>query len=187
MVRVTDTRRRMIETTTQLLRRQGYNGTGLNQIVEQSKAPKGSLYHFFPGGKDHLVEEAVREGAHEVELQMRAALTNAPTVAKGLAALVAGIIEQLRTTNFEGGCPISTVALETASTDGRVRSACSEAFDNIQTVIENALRDEGRKPAEARSMANLIMCAYEGALLLSRTHHDTRPLEDMVRTLGKMF
>jgi TetR/AcrR family transcriptional repressor of lmrAB and yxaGH operons len=177
----------MVETTTLLLRRQGYNGTGLNQIIEESRAPKGSLYHFFPGGKDSLVGEAVREGAREVERQMREALSQARSVAEGLAFIVRGIIEDLRASNFEAGCPISTVALETAATSGPIRSACSEAFRSIQSTIEEALRSEGRSEAEAHALANLIICAYEGALLLSRTHHDTAPLEEMARTLRRLF
>lgn len=177
----------MVETTVHLIRRQGYNGTGLNQIVEESKAPKGSIYHFFPGGKDHLIEEAVRTGAASFEHQIHKALSEAPSVGEGLHVLISQVISDLKATNFEQGSPISAVALETAFTEGRIQKACSDAFTACQNVIERALRDEGRGPAEARALANLIACAYEGALLLSRTHHDTRPLEEMVETVRRLL
>src|SRR4026208_2300569 len=48
----TDTRRRMIVTTSKLLERQGFHGTGLNQILEEANAPKGSMYFHFPAGKN---------------------------------------------------------------------------------------------------------------------------------------
>ncbi|TGW02048.1 TetR/AcrR family transcriptional regulator, partial [Mesorhizobium sp. M2D.F.Ca.ET.145.01.1.1] len=56
----TDTRTRMIEATALLLRRRGYHGTSLNDILTASGAPRGSLYFHFPGGKDQLVIEVTR-------------------------------------------------------------------------------------------------------------------------------
>ena len=55
----TDTRTRMIEATALLLRRRGYHGTSLNDILSASGAPRGSLYFHFPGGKDQLVIEII--------------------------------------------------------------------------------------------------------------------------------
>jgi len=69
-----DTRTRMIETTARLLQHRGYHGTSLNDILEQSGAPRGSLYFHFPGGKDQLAIEATRAGIEEATQALRQAL-----------------------------------------------------------------------------------------------------------------
>ena len=48
------TRDRIVDASAELFRRQGYNATGVKQIVTEAQAPFGSLYHFFPGGKEQL-------------------------------------------------------------------------------------------------------------------------------------
>lgn len=186
MVRTSSARERMVRTTKDLLCRQGYNGTGLNQIIDESQAPKGSLYHFFPGGKEHLAGEAVRLGAAEVEQFMYETILAAPTVNEGLARVVERVIQHLEDSDYHWGCPISTVALETVGTPGPLQDTCSAAFRSIEKVIADAFEREGRTPDEAASMANLVLCAFEGGLLLSRTHHCTRPLLDMVRTMSAL-
>ncbi len=55
-----DTRTRMIISATELFRENGYSGTGFRDVVAHSGAPRGSIYHHFPGGKTELAEEAVR-------------------------------------------------------------------------------------------------------------------------------
>ena len=98
-----------------------------------------------------------------------------------------GVIEELRASDFQAGCPISTVALESSGTTNPLQAACSSAFHSIQAVIAEGFKKDARSPEEAQALANLILCAFEGALLLSRTHHDTRPLEDMAKTLGALL
>ncbi|NBC28744.1 MAG: TetR family transcriptional regulator, partial [Spirochaetes bacterium] len=65
---------RFLEATARLLERQGYQSTGLNQVVRESGAPKGSLYYYFPGGKEELVADAVRHAAAPVTDRIRAAM-----------------------------------------------------------------------------------------------------------------
>ena len=69
------TRDQIIDTASALLERQGYAATGLNQIVRESGAPKGSLYHYFPGGKDEIAVESLQQGAQAVAERIREALT----------------------------------------------------------------------------------------------------------------
>ena len=79
-----NTRERILHTASGLFQRQGYHATGLNQVLAEGKAPKGSLYFHFPRGKEQLAAEAVTAGAHEVRDELRDALDAARGPADGL-------------------------------------------------------------------------------------------------------
>jgi len=177
----------MVTAAAQLLRRQGYHGTGLNQIVEESHTPKGSIYHYFPGGKEDLAAEAIRMGGSVVEAEIADALAGSSNVAEALTRVAARVIEDLKASGFQDGCPLSMVALETSALSSKLQQICSAAFASLHDVIARSLEKEGRSTEESRALANLILCAYEGALLLTRTHQDPWPLELTVATLRQLI
>src|SRR5271156_183542 len=112
-----DTRERLVESSAELFRRQGYTGTGIKQILAAANAPFGSLYHFFPGGKEQLGAETIRtSGAMYMQLFALIA-AQAPDVLSAVGEFFAGAAETLRETDYEDACPIATVALEVASTN----------------------------------------------------------------------
>src|SRR5579871_6352643 len=109
---MSSTRDRIVETSAELFRRQGYAATGVKQIVTAAQAPFGSLYHFFPGGKEELGAEAVRvSGALYAQL-VPAVFDPAPDIVTAVRTFFAAAAEQLRQTDYEDACPIATVALE---------------------------------------------------------------------------
>src|SRR5579863_6493114 len=75
---MSSTRQRILETSAELFRRQGYSATGVKQIVTAAQAPFGSLYHFFPGGKEELGAEAIRTSGALYELLIPAVFDHAP-------------------------------------------------------------------------------------------------------------
>src|SRR5262245_19469977 len=108
-----DTRRRMIVTTSKLLQKQGFHGTGLNQILEEADAPKGSMYFHFPGGKNQLAAEAIGASGAFIERLLRS--HEADSAVLTLDSYLAGLGEWLQRTEFREGCPIATTALEVAA------------------------------------------------------------------------
>src|ERR687885_2862973 len=124
------TRERIVDSTAELFRRQGYTGTGVKQIVAEASAPFGSLYHFFPGGKEQLGEETIRtSGRMYLELFVTVA-AGAPDVVAGVEEFFGGAAETLRETGYEDACPIATVALEVASTNEPLRRATADVFES---------------------------------------------------------
>src|SRR5262245_51084251 len=117
----------MLTTTAKLLQRQGYHGTGLNQIVAEAEAPKGSLYFHFPGGKEQLVAEALGVAADYLDRAM--AVNDRGTTLESLDSYIAGMGEYLEKSGFTEGCPIATVALEVAPRVPALGDACAAAFD----------------------------------------------------------
>src|ERR1700761_8824383 len=144
------TKDRIIEASAELFRRQGYSATGVKQIVTAAKAPFGSLYHFFPGGKEELGATTVRiSGALYGEL-VPAVFDQAPDVVTGVRDFFNGAADVLEASDYEDGCPIATVALEAASTSEPLREACAEVFESWIDLGSERFTAAGLDPASAR-------------------------------------
>src|SRR5450631_2475436 len=132
-----------------LFRRNGYAATGINEIAEVSGAPKGSLYHYFPGGKDQIAEAAVRfAGAGVVATleKLEQEHHSASALVGGYCKLLAGWMAK---SGFRDGCPIATTLLESAPQSAAMASVGREAFAGWCAVIARALLRDGCGRAEA--------------------------------------
>jgi AcrR family transcriptional regulator len=170
----TDTRDRIVDATAELLRRQGYSATGVKQIVEEAKAPFGSIYHHFPGGKEQLGAEAIRVSGKLYEQLIPAVFDFAPDPVTGVRAFFAGAAEHLEQTDYEDACPIATVALEVSSSSEVMRRACADVFESWITA--GAERYPEIDPARARELTVAFLAALEGAFVLARAQRSTEPL-----------
>src|SRR3954470_12522522 len=95
----------------------GYAASGLKEISKAGTAPIGSLYHFFPGGKEELAAETLRAAGAAYQALVEAVIDEYDDVAAGIGACFDGAVETLRATDYADACPIATVALEVASSD----------------------------------------------------------------------
>jgi TetR/AcrR family transcriptional repressor of lmrAB and yxaGH operons len=179
----TDTKERIVRIAAELFRRQGYDGTGLNQILDESGAPRGSLYFHFPGGKQQLAVEAVVSAGTRLGRGMERSLDSADDVAEGIARIIEYIAVDLERSGFERGCPIGAVTLDSALSSEPVRRACREVFDGWLALFEQRLRSGGWAPKAASDEAVLIVSSVEGALMLARSRHSAEPLRAVARRL----
>jgi AcrR family transcriptional regulator len=181
VVITSDSRNRMIQSAALLFREHGYSGTGFRDVIEHSGAPRGSIYHHFPGGKEELAAETVAWAAAVIERRIeRAAQNGNPIVA--LSLFVEAWREVLEDSNFRAGCPIVAVAAE-ADAGSRATAATAVAFARWQDLIARALLEAGVSRTDARRLATLVIAAIEGAILLCRARRDIRPLRDVHRAL----
>jgi TetR/AcrR family transcriptional repressor of lmrAB and yxaGH operons len=171
----------MVRTTAKLLQRQGYHGTGLNQIVAESDSPKGSIYFHFPGGKEQLAGEALDLSGRVVADQLLAHA--ASTTVATLDAYVRTVGERLERSGFRDGCPIATVALEIAPTSPTLSTACSASFDRLIDLIAELLVADGFDADEAHHRATLLYAVFQGALVLAKGRGSVEPLDEMRRGL----
>ena len=174
---MSETRDRIIATTSVLLTQQGYHATGLNQIVRESGTPRGSLYHYFPQGKEELAAEAVRHRGAQMKAHVAHELAAIDDPADAIVALIATMVTNLRRRNFASGAPIAAVAMEASSASESLRLACEEVYLGVREPIEDALVRHGLDPDAARRHATAILAALEGGLVLSYTMLDPAPLE----------
>jgi len=161
----------------ELFRRNGYTGTGLKQIVTEASAPFGSLYHFFPGGKEQLGEEVIRSSGMLYAQLWDVFFAPAPDVISGIESFFAGAIVTMRETDFVESCPIATVALEVATTSEPLRKATSDVFNGWIDTGVRGFTDKFGVPEEiARKLILAAIMALEGAFILSRSMRDVEPL-----------
>jgi AcrR family transcriptional regulator len=171
------TRERIVEAGAELFRTQGYAATGVKQIVTVANAPFGSLYHFFPGGKEQLAADSIRASGAIYELLIPAVFDPADDVVAGTRNFFAGAAEHLRETDYAYACPIATVALEISSTSEPLREACADVFERWIAVGTERYATAGVPEPKARELTIAMLAALEGAFVLARALRSTEPLE----------
>lgn len=166
-----ETRERLLTTAATLFQAQGYHATGLNQVVAEGRAPKGSLYFHFPGGKEQLAAESVALSAAKVHEWLR----DLSDVDEALDLFA----RQLVASDFKDGCPVATVALDAAGESEQIRGACAAAYTSWREVLVDFLVQQGIHADRAPGLAITVLAAVEGALLLARTQRDVAPLRQV--------
>lgn len=164
----TPTRERILYAAAELFRRQGYAGTGLNQIVAEAQAPFGSLYHHFPGGKQQLAENVIRAGGTFFQQLVTAVYDAEANPEAAVRAVFRGAAETLMATDFQDACPIATIALDVASTSDPLRRATAKVFEQWTTALTERLDNHDHALA--------VLAALEGAFVLCRAQRTTAPM-----------
>ncbi len=164
-----------------LLRRQGYHGTALNDILDEGGAPRGSLYFHFPKGKEAVGEAALAFAAEAVRQAIADAAAGSADAEVFLTRIARGMAADLARSDYKEGCPIATTALETAAQSERLGAATRNAFQTWEAEIRGGLERFGIPAADAAFVATTALSQLEGALLLARTY---RSLEPMNRAEG---
>jgi TetR/AcrR family transcriptional repressor of lmrAB and yxaGH operons len=179
------TRKKLVDATATLLQRQGYHATGLSQIVEESGAPRGSLYFYFPDGKDELAIAALAQSGEKWRARVEEAVAAATDLGDAITRIVEAFADELEASNWENGCPVAAVALEAVSKP--VRKAVVAHYTAWQDNVSAALTERFGVPAAmAAQFATVALAAIEGALLLARVHRSREPLITVGRALQAM-
>lgn len=173
----TGTRDRILDATAELFRERGYAGTGLKAISTAAAAPFGSLYHFFPGGKDELAAASLRRAADGYAALVGDVLAEVPddpvaAVRHAFAEAAATLAE----TDYVDACPIATVALEVASTNEPLRLVTAEIFEGWLAALDLLFTGAGLDDLTARRLSTLFLAALEGGFLLGRAAKDPTPM-----------
>jgi AcrR family transcriptional regulator len=170
------TKDRIIDSSAELFRRQGYAATGVKEIVRAASAPFGSIYHFFPGGKEQLGAETIHVSG-QLYLELFATIaTDAPDVITAVEDFFTGAAETLEETDYADACPIATVALEVASTSEPLREATAEVFDTWISGATEYFAAAGIQRDTARELSFTTLSLLEGAFIFCRAMRSVEPL-----------
>lgn len=172
-----DTKQRLLTATAERFKLQGYNGTGVKQIVEDAGAPFASLYHFFPGGKEELGAEVIRWSGALYGLLWVEVVRPAKDLATAVRRFFELAGEHLVETDYADACPIATVALEVSSVSEPMREACHDVFELWLAGATEDFVAAGIPKRRARQLAIEFVTLLEGAFLLSRAAKSTEAMK----------
>jgi AcrR family transcriptional regulator len=181
----TDSRERMVRSAAQLFRERGYSGTGFRDVIAHSGAPRGSIYHHFPGGKVQLAEEAVRYAGEFLNSGIQAAVEGGDA-ASAVDAFVGWWRQVLLRSGFRAGCPIVAVTVECHEEAPQLAAAAAAAFDRWRETLATGLENAGVPDHRATRLAVLVVSAVEGATVMCRARRDVRPLDEVVAELKEL-
>lgn len=181
-------RERMVVSAALLIRERGARATAISDVLQHSGAPRGSAYHYFPGGRTQLLCEAIDYAGEHV-----AAIISEPRGSLELLdTLIGWYRKQLLASDFRAGCPIAAVAVEAGEgADGErmapVIEHAATVFDRWSELLAQRFVSDGISAARANELAMLAVSALEGALLLARVRRDLTPLESVHRQLHHLL
>ena len=168
-----DARDRMIAGAARLLARHGLQATSFSTVLAETGAPRGSIYHHFPGGKDELIIAAIGATEHHV-----IGLLDFPagtTVRQVVESFLGAWRLLLTAADFHAGCALVAVTVAAEADDVRERAA--QAFGTWRTALVDALHQAGMDPVVAETTAALLLSACEGAVVMSRAERDLGPFD----------
>lgn len=182
-----DTRSRLIVAMSRALQQRGYHGVGLSELLARADAPKGVLYHHFPGGKEALAVAAIDATADRIHQSLDRLIATGADPLPALDEWLRMARLQLEQSDYERGCPLATVSLETTADDEALRSALARAFDGIRSRLARLLASAGVDEARVHTLASLVVSAYEGALVQARVARSGDVMRDSAEALLSMI
>lgn len=181
---VESSRQRLLETAVTLMRQTGLSGAGINEIVRNSGAPKGSVYHYFPGGKAQIVEEGLATYSKRVVAFINANLSSKRKPGEKVKALFNAFAERIEQGEFRHSCPAGTVCLDLDAQFENLRFAVTSAFDQYMMAIAAHFPFKSR--ARAKSFAGLVLTTIEGAYIRGRADRSSKPFREAGTWLAEL-
>lgn len=168
----------MIRAAAHLFRSRGYEGVGVADLLQASGTPRGSLYFHFPGGKEQIARETVLFARDRVLERLKALRAQRPDPTTYVSAVLNGWAAALLESDFQKGCAVALIALETAQSSGPLLEVARDTFREWNEEIARAAEDWGASPEEARGFASVLQSLIQGAVVLARSSHSIQPFED---------
>jgi AcrR family transcriptional regulator len=182
-------RERIVRSAMDLICAQGVSGTGLREVVQHADAPRGSLQHYFPQGKEQLVREALmlagRTAARTVGRLQDSGAPIRPSDVFG--AMVQAWRRWLTESDYARGCPVVATVADATTGSPALREAAADTFGTWQTAVEEALAHAGVPLERTGSLAALLLSALEGAIVMSRARRSLEPLDTVLAELAPLL
>jgi TetR/AcrR family transcriptional regulator, lmrAB and yxaGH operons repressor len=174
----------MVASAASLIGAHGASATSLSDVLAESRAPRGSIYHYFPAGKSQLVGDALRWTTEQVLTHQRACTAG---TASGVLEHFAGLFRRaVVASRCRAGCPVAGVVIDTYGGDERVSKDVRSSFRSWISLLARQLRAVGVPRDQARSLAITTLASIEGAIILCRAQGSVAPLTTVVRQLRRL-
>jgi AcrR family transcriptional regulator len=180
-----DTRQKMLVSSVELLRERGAGAVTVDAVLSRSQAPRGSVYHHFPGGRGEMMSEALQLAGDGIT-----AIIEQSSALGSLAALrrFGKFWNSLQLdTDFSAGCPVVSVAVGGSREDQHLQPTVAAIFQRWQQALAEAIVADGVSPRRAERLATMAVAAIEGAIILCRVHRSATPLDDVIAEFGSLL
>lgn len=176
-----DTREALIRCGMELLTEQGFNNTGLDQILKKVNVPKGSFYHYFENKEAYgyvVLEYYSQFFIHKLNKH----LSNAELPALDrLKAFIEDAIQGMERYAFKRGCLVGNLTLELGASHNRFREKLDTIFNTWKSLIANCLelaKAEGTlaQTADSNQLAHFFWISWEGAVMHAKLTQNTFPM-----------
>jgi TetR/AcrR family transcriptional repressor of lmrAB and yxaGH operons len=177
----------MIQAASELFGQRGYHATAFSDVIQGSGAPRGSIYFHFPGGKHELAREAIALAGDEIEETVARAASQADDPGSLIRALADVMVQRLEGSDYKHGCSIATMVLELAPYDEELTVEFDNVFARWRAALVGCFETWGIVPETGVALADLVMSAFEGALILSRAARSPEPFARTVEALANVI
>ena len=175
------TRTKMLVSAVEVLRERGAAGVTIDEVLARSGAPRGSVYHHFPGGRSQILREALNFAGDEITASIDEAAGESATVL--LRRFVQLWEDALTESDYTAGCPVLAAAIGSGEDEQQLTAVAADIFSRWREASKQAYIRDGFEPAEATSLADTTIAAIEGAAVLSRSVRSLEPLYDVAHQL----
>jgi AcrR family transcriptional regulator len=175
----------MVQSAAELIGKRGLNATSFSDVIAESGAPRGSIYHHFPEGKKQLAEEAIQWTSEQILGYQRACPATTPA---GVLNWFVDLWRQsLIASGCTAGCPVVGVAINTVAGEMDLIAVVRAAFQSWVALLASQLAATGIPAPRATSIALTALAGMEGALILCRAEGNSGPLEAIVEELLRLL
>lgn len=182
-----NTKEKFIETASRLFELKGYNATGLNEILAESGAPKGSLYYHFPKGKEQLALEAINSAGEKIKANLQNNLDSIENPVEAIMTNLEHLADVIDNEQKTKDMSISLLALETYLTSEVLRKACEDIFDSLENIYVEKLIKSGMDRDKAHELGAAIGAMTEGGITISLTKKTGNPLRLIAKQIPKII
>ena len=169
-----DTRTNMLISAAEVMRERGAAGVTIDEVLTRSGAPRGSVYHHFPDGRNQILAEALQYAGEAITAKIDAA------AGRGAKVLLRQFVELwehlLADSDFNAGCPVVAAAIGSADDEVRLTAEAGRIFAHWRTALTRAFIADGFHESDADSLAVMSIAALEGAVMLCRSTRSADPL-----------
>lgn len=182
----TGTKARMVDSAMRILRERGVSGVTVDAVLADSGAPRGSVYHHFPGGRDELVMTAGHAAADYITGLLTQAVQDCDMIT-ALDLFISFWKHALIETDYGAGCPVAALGADSAADAARLLDLAARTFDRWKEALAGAIEATGFPAGEARVLATTLISTLEGAITLCRVYRSAQPLDDVAGPMKSLL
>lgn len=171
-----NTREKILTTAAFLFQKNGYHATGLNEIIKESSTPKGSLYYYFPNGKEELLAATIKLMGDTIQHQIEEELAKNSDPILAFTEFILDLARKFSEKGQENCFSISLLALETITISESLRKTCIEVYDMWRNTYYKKLISSGFSSEKATELSIILQLMIEGAVTVSLIRNDTTML-----------